>query len=141
MMTCTNKSWSYEDVLRGILTGAFVPDGGEQLAASAIKMVAIEDSGELYFGADKKFSSIDQLAKELSGLYSDAFPELAIRVSLGTIGEATDRCASPGRNRTPLEMLLASIGKGVDDKPVLRLAISGMPGSADGSASGSGSGS
>ena len=138
MVTCTNKAWSWEDVFRGILTGAFVPEGGEQLAASAIKMVAVEDSGEPYFCAGKRYESIDLLAKELSGLYSDALPELALRVSLGMAGDTTDRCAHPGRSRTQLEMLLAAIGKGVDGKPVLRLAISGMTGS-EGSGSGSGS--
>jgi hypothetical protein len=127
MLTCTNKAWSWQDIFRGILTGAFVPEGGEQLPVSAIKMVAVEDSGEPYFCGGKRYESIDLLAKELSGLYSDEFPEVALRVSLGTIGADTDRCASPSRSNDQLQMLLSAIGKGVDGKPVLRLAIAGMP--------------
>jgi hypothetical protein len=135
MLDCTNKAWSYKDVMRGILTGAFVPVGGEQLPTSAIKMVAVEDSGEDYFETGNLYNSFDKLAKELSGLYSDEFPELALRVSLGTVGAETDRCAHPGRVRTELEMFLATIGKGTDGKPLIRLAISGMPVTESGSGS------
>lgn len=116
------------DVYRAVLAGSFVPRNpgsaaGEQVAHRALKLVAIEDSGEPYFTATNKYSTLDQLAKELGGLYSDEYPEIALRVSFGMLGAPSGLCSLPIRNYDQSAMFLSMIGKGVDGGPVLRLAV------------------
>ena len=127
-MNTTQKGWTYKDLYRTILAAAFIPrtpgeEAGEQVPYRALKLVVVEDSGEPYFTSANKFSSLDQLAKELAGIYSDASPEIALRVSMGMLGEGPGMCALPLRTYDEQTMALSLIGKGVDGGPVVRLAF------------------
>lgn len=133
MLTCDRKHWTWQDVFRGILAGAFVPRGAEDVIPfRALKLVVVEDSGEPYFCSGKKFTSFDALAKELTGLYSNEHPETALRVSLGDRGEGPGLCEHPIRSYSEMEMMLSVIGKGVDGRPVLRMAFDTPEGSGSG---------
>jgi hypothetical protein len=143
MVTCDNRSWTWMDVWRAILTGAFVPrvpcaDPGAQIPERAFKLVIVEDSGEPYFCAGQRFEGWDMLAKELSGLYSEEFPEVALRVSFGMRGADTGLCQTPFRSATQTEMALSMIGKGTDGKPLVRMAFHLASDVASDSGSGSG---
>lgn len=122
MITCTTKAWTWMDVMRGVIAEGFTPDGGSALQARALRMVVVADSGEPYFCSGTRFSGIDALCKELTGLWSGEGSAAAIRVSIGAPVES-GLCSSPARAYTPMENFLSLIGKGTDGKPVLRIAL------------------
>lgn len=127
-MNSNQKGWTAKDLYRTVLASAFIPRvpgsaAGEQVPFRAVKMVVVEDSGEPYFTAANKPGTLDQLAKELSGIYSDEYPEIALRVSLGMVGAPAGMCAAPIKSYDDHTALLSVIGKGVDGGPVVRLAL------------------
>lgn len=129
-----NKHWTLQEALLSMFGQGFrtiLEMGGADPYRDVVSfgVVFVEDSGEQYYGEDRKFKGYDILFRELSdGSY------LGHKVSLRVcIGQRQSSLYVPGEHtprrlgNSPLEQtFLRCIGKATDGGPCIRIGVSNI---------------